>query len=571
MDLSKADKHIFETNFVSELKNGLRNKNENARHEFVSVLVSFIHSFKDTFRSLNELTVLFDTADVEKDFFENIKHIQLHRRARALNKLQRVCNENQLSSENLLGYMMPLVRSFLDNEMYHKYDFLIEEACQSIGAICYVLAWPKYVKLLDYYIGVLPKNILNQKLTIKILVNILDAFHFDLSLSKQNDYFTNRKGVESADDENDIQDEEEEENQQELLRNQLMISSSKAFDNKQMRKKKLVSSAMATKIHQTITKSIIPTLFKCLTKPLKSESEHKVNKHEDEDGKILRVPMALAILKLLNNLPPRTLETHLPGLLFKVCDMLKSRAISVRNTTRDCLMKMIESLPDKKYYFYVFKELSNGLLRGYQVHVLCFTIQLILKSVQDKLVVGDLDSSMGLLLNSVKLELFSEVAEEKEVKQIVAKIMEAKTVSSYNTLEQVAKFTSKERLLDIFKPFKEQLDACKSRKLLKKIEEALRRILLGLLSNGGLTTETLMYLVYGLVNDTFDELKPKMSNLGEKGGKFDLDAERLRESNSKILVESCLIIPHEPKRGGDKPKIQVKTNQHVIIEFALQV
>jgi U3 small nucleolar RNA-associated protein 20 len=475
--------------------------------------------------------------------------------------------------------MMPLVRSFLDNEMYHKYAYLIDEACGSIGAICYVLAWPKYAKLLDYYVGLLPKNVLNQKLIIKILVNILDAFHFDLRLSKHDDYFTNRKGgklsqqVEDCNGADNDEDNANEKEDEQSVSDQIvpLVSSSSGFDNnKLVRRKKMVGSVMATKIHSTITKTIIPMLFNCLTKRLKSDSEHKVNKHENEDEQILRVPMALAILKLLNNLPAKTLEVHLPGLLFKVCDMLKSRAISVRNTTRDCLMKMIESLPDKKYYFYVFKELSNCLLRGYQVHVLCFTVYMILKSVQDKLSVGDLDASLGLLMSSVRLELFSDVADEKEVKQIVAKIMEAKTVSSYNTLELLAKFVSKERFLDIVRLFKEQLDTCNSRKLIKKIEEALRRILLGSLANPVMNTETLMGFTHGLVHNTFEQLNRRAHSDDKPGRKINFDEDKLKETD-KMEHKSCLIIQREAKRGGEKPKVLDKTNQHVLIEFALQV
>jgi len=291
----------------------------------------------------------------------------MHRRSRALKRLQRACNDNLIASNNLLSFMMPIVRSFLDNEMYHKYDYLIEEACGSIGAICYVLAWPKYLKLVEYYLKILPKNILNQKLIIKILVSVLDAFHFDLSLSKSFDYFTERKkevknGVDEAEITSDIEDASVSDPVEKS-----QVTSQTLLNTNIFRTKKLVSSALATKIHSTITKSILPMLFKCLTKRLKSDDQIKMNKREDEDEQILRVPMALAILKLLNNLPTKTLETHLPGLLFKVCDMLKSRAVSVRNTTRECLMKMINSLPDKKYYFYVFKELSNSLTRGYQV------------------------------------------------------------------------------------------------------------------------------------------------------------------------------------------------------------
>ncbi len=567
LELSKSDKNFLETSFVAEIKNGLRNKKESARHEFISVLVEYIKSFADTFKFINDLTVLFDKEDIEKDFYENIKHIQMHRRARALKKLQKACNDNLISSENLLGFMMPIVRSFLDNEMYHKYDYLIEDACISIGCICYVLAWPKYLKVVEYYLKILPKNIMNQKLIIKILVNVLDAFHFDLSLSTQNDYFSDdtKMKIEEADDENDQMEvdgnlENRQEQEQIITVNNMVM----------IRKKKLVGSAMANKIHSTITKSILPMLFKCLTKRLKTDEQHKMNKREDEDEQILRVPMALAILKLLINLPSKTLDTHLPGLLFKVCDMLKSRAVSVRNTTRDCLMKMIYALPSKKYYFYVFKELSNCLTRGYQVHVLCFTIQMILKNVQDKLVVGDLDSSLHTLMNSVSLELFSQVSEEKEVKQILSKVMEAKTNSSFNTLEFIAKFISPTHLLELLKPFKEQLDVCNSRKLLKKIEEALRRILLGLLNNISLTTENLMYLIYGLINDTFTQLTNTSTKQIGKRKKM-IDNKENENESKNILEYSCLLLPIEPKRGGDKPKVQSRTNQHVIVEFALQL
>lgn len=134
----------------------------------------------------------------------------MHRRARALKKLQRACADRLLSSESLLNFIMPVVRSFLDNEMYHKYDYLVEDACKAVGAICSVLAWPKYVKLLEFYLKSLLKPVVdsddlnakkkgdsgeaksgaNQKIVIKIVCFVLDAFHYDLSASKQKDYFS---------------------------------------------------------------------------------------------------------------------------------------------------------------------------------------------------------------------------------------------------------------------------------------------------------------------------------------------------------------------------------------------
>ncbi len=41
--------------------------------------------------------------------------------------------------------------------MYHKYDYLIDEASNSIGAIFYCLNWQKYYKTLDYYLKLLTK------------------------------------------------------------------------------------------------------------------------------------------------------------------------------------------------------------------------------------------------------------------------------------------------------------------------------------------------------------------------------------------------------------------------------
>lgn len=82
-----------------------------------------------------------------------------------------------------------------------------------------------------------------------------------------------------------------------------------------------------------------------------------------------------------------------------------------------------------------------------------------------------------------------------------------------------------------------------------------------------------MYLVYGLVNDTLSALK-NPSRQSSKRLKLTNDEEEKYLNNTSAnddMHKSCLIIPVEPKRGGDKPKVQAKTNQHVIVEFALQL
>lgn len=162
------------------------------------------------------------------------------------------------------------------------------------------------------------------------------------------------------------------------------------------------------------------------------------------------------------------------------------------------------------------------------------------------------------------------------MKQILAKTLEAKTISSYGTLEILGKYVSKPHMLKLIRPFKEQLEMCNSKKVLKKIEDALRRVLLGFMSNQSLSTEDLMVLVHGLLNDAIDELRNPVKAGKKKRRRNEDNNEVDDEDENKRLAllnehKSCLIIPSEPKRGGDKPKMLTKTNQHVIVEFALQV
>ena len=92
--LASSHKNFMDSTLLAQIKTGLRNKTESARHEFIAVLAELVkHSRPDGVASaLGDLRAhLLDTVDPEKCFFDNIRHIQMHRRARALKKLQRAC------------------------------------------------------------------------------------------------------------------------------------------------------------------------------------------------------------------------------------------------------------------------------------------------------------------------------------------------------------------------------------------------------------------------------------------------------------------------------------------------
>lgn len=61
----------------------------------------------------------------------------------------------------------------------------------------------------------------------------------------------------------------------------------------------------------------------------------------------------------------------------KLCTFLKSRMESIRRTTRETLQKIMITL-GPKYLHHLLKEMNTLLTKGFQVHVLVYTVQSVL-------------------------------------------------------------------------------------------------------------------------------------------------------------------------------------------------
>lgn len=121
------------------------------------------------------------------------------------------------------------------------------------------------------------------------------------------------------------------------------------------------------------------------------------------------------------------------------------------------------------------------MLFAFQVHVLTFTVYHLLSILSPSLTGGDLDPCMDLLItvnpqccfsineqscefswaNSLfpeqifNNELFGDVAEEKDIKGIFSKLMEARHNKSFDSYELMARFCSQERIVHLVIPLKE--------------------------------------------------------------------------------------------------------------------
>ena len=80
----KYGRIVLNTHFLPQVRSLLRSRNETVRHEGVTILAEAVVHCGALNGSLSSLRKLRKSGDVELDFFENSRHLQTHRRSRAL-------------------------------------------------------------------------------------------------------------------------------------------------------------------------------------------------------------------------------------------------------------------------------------------------------------------------------------------------------------------------------------------------------------------------------------------------------------------------------------------------------
>lgn len=577
----KEFREIIHHTLLESLKIGLKNKVETIQQDYTNLLCNLIRTFPKC-QEFSNLVQLTDYNDPEMDFFENMKHIQVHRRARALRKLAKNLTEGNvvLSSKSLQNYILPYATTTIFDEKMLKHENMVNASVEMIGSICKHLSWSSYMYHLKHFIRVLQIGKVNQKLGVSLLITVLDAFHFDNSTMEKQLQAAETKDSETdiKDSESDVEDElmdheEEEEEQMDTqgvpptdkdnetpCKTQDDNSKNKKVLNCLPRSKEDLAS-LIRRIHETVTNSVIPRLQKCLDAKVKRDEEHKLVKtkvvNEDE---VVRVPIAFALVKLMQTLPQEVMEAKLPSILLKVCVHLKNRFQEIRDVARNTLIKIIETL-GPHYLHYVLKEMQSVLVKGYQVHVLTFTVNQLLKGLTPKLKSGDLDGCMESLIQIFNNELFGNIAEEKEVKGIVSKVMEARSSKSFDSYELLAQFIGKEHVIKLILPLKELLETTTSLKLARKVHEAFRRMVFGLIANTDMTAQSILLLCYGLISENLPLLTDNSKN----------KTTEVPPPDPRLQPTSCLLIQRPPPRGGVRAAVSTRTNMHILVDTGLKL
>ncbi|EGU13301.1 hypothetical protein RTG_00465 [Rhodotorula toruloides ATCC 204091] len=171
---------LFIRTFLPGLRKVLRSKVELIRAEVLAVLGHAVEKVEDV-PELEQLKVLLVGGDQEANFFNNILHIQNHRRTRALRRLADAVEAGGISSKTIADLFLPLLDHFVLGSDEKKDPDLVNETVQCLARLAQRLAWSAYSKLALHYLKLAKAGGVPQKACVRTLVGVLKAFRFDLA------------------------------------------------------------------------------------------------------------------------------------------------------------------------------------------------------------------------------------------------------------------------------------------------------------------------------------------------------------------------------------------------------
>lgn len=277
-----------------------------------------------------------------------------------------------------------------------------------------ILPWQQYETLLKLYLNKMRQSIDFQKQTVRIVSGILDSFHFDLSRvsereSKTMQVLCSVKKTESC---SPIitQDNKMIDNEQDEVENQMEVDEVDEIENSNesdkliLEKIHILCPSSAFKVTKAISTGLLPQLNKNLAQYSESDRSHKMNKkhveYDKEEKEMLKIPVALAVVKLLKKLPENMLEGNIQSVFMKICTFLKSRLESVRRVTRETLQNIMVTL-GTSYMSMLLNEMTALLTQGFQVHVLIYTIHAIFVSLSEHFESGHMDNCLPYILEVI--------------------------------------------------------------------------------------------------------------------------------------------------------------------------
>lgn len=490
-----AKKDLFLKVVYPGLRKALRSKSELVRREVLGVLAVSVETLGDV-GALDEMRGLLADGDAEASFFNNIHHIQVHRRARALRRLGDEASKGVLKSKTISDVLAPLIGHFLNPENVELHDpNLVNETIACLGRLSKQLGWSNYNNLLWRYLRLANEKSAHEKVYVRASMSILDGFHF--SMEEQAEVEVKKERSEGdGDAEGEAKEDEEDEGDDEAVDSAEVAAAQEA-------------KARSVKILDAVTGKLLPSLMNYLSQ-------------KDDTDDAVRLPIAVGVVKVAKCLPPAKREAHIHKLLNTLANVLKSKAQDTRDLGRETLWKVSLQL-GPSYFPAMVKELRRSLTRGPQLAVLAFTVHALLvhmmTSAENALVA--LDQGIEDVVHVATEDIFGHTAEDRDDPGYKSKMREVRQSKSMDTFEQLSKIVVPHRMNSVLLPLRDIMQQTEILKAMKSIDDVLRRVAAGINANLHFDSSALLVLCHTLISRNAAFLQPRKqtgAKVGAKGG-----------------------------------------------------
>ena len=452
VDQTKEFTDLLADIVLPTLYSGTRDPSETVRRQVLRVM-GFLAAQLPSWAPVADLAPLAEDSDTDSDraFFFNILSPAVSKQLRAMQILESDNQRSEFHSRTISQFFLPLLEHFIFEREEGADDHgLGAQATNTIASLTASLEWSQYRAVLRRFLSFVESKPNLQKRVIRLLDKVIDT----LGHAAQS-----RGHAESA----------------------LPSASSK---------QRLVKTLPdPQKLSDEVTANMLPSLLEQL--------------HEKDEATVsARVPVGIVVVKLLNILPVQERDRRLPGVLTDICHILRSKATESRDMARETLAQASRILGPGCFGF-VLKELRGALTRGYQLHVLSYTVHSLLLAVIPEFPQGDLDYCLPDLVAVIMDDIFGVTGQEKDAEEYTSQMKEIKSSKSQDSMELIAKNASVSRLGDLIRPLRSLLLEKLNTRMVRKIDDLLSRITTGLLQNSASESRDTLVFCYEVIQETY--------------------------------------------------------------------
>ncbi|PHH64524.1 hypothetical protein CDD81_4303 [Ophiocordyceps australis] len=491
------------TILMPSIYSGAREASETVRREYLRVL-GFLLTVMPSWPPVASLAGLLDERledSSEPAFFFNVLSPAKSRQLEALRALETANSVREMDSQSLTQFFIPLLEHFIYGRADGGDDSgLGAQAANTIGNLAMSLDWKHWRSTLHRYIGYVESRPETQKQTLRLLGKLSDAL---------------TAAAESSN--SDFMD----------------VDSPNGCSS---RKRLCVTLPKLTQLTTDVIDYFLPPLVKHL--------------HEKDESEVsYRVPVGVVLVKLLKLLPKEDMQPKLAAIVTDICQILRSKAWESREMARDTLIQIAVIL-GPSFFGFILKQLRGALTRGYQLHVLSYTMHAMLVATVPTFACGDLDYCLAAMVTVVMDDVFGVIGQEKDAQGYISQMKEIKSSKSQDSMELVAKRASIGHLVDLVRPLQALLMQKVDAKMVRKIDALMSRIGSGLLQNQSAASRDTLVFCYEVVQEAY------------RGQKLEVE-EKMDPKMKKYLVLKGA------KRSGGRGKTSKHT--YKLVRFALDI